>query len=47
MRLHGIKELSTQADWTNTDLMGFFAGTNFALAPRIVLERSLAERIPS
>jgi GNAT superfamily N-acetyltransferase len=47
MRLHGIKELSTQADWTNTDLMGFFARTNFALAPRIVLERSLAERIPS
>jgi GNAT superfamily N-acetyltransferase len=47
MRLHGIKELSTQADWTDTDLMGFFARTKFALAPRIVLERSLAERIPS
>jgi GNAT superfamily N-acetyltransferase len=47
MRLHGIKELSTQADWTNTDLMGFFARTKFALAPRIVLECSLAERIPS
>lgn len=47
MRLRGIKELSTQADWTDTDLMGFFAHTDFALAPRIVLERSLAERVPS
>ena len=46
MRIHGIKELSTQAEWTATDLMGFFAHTHFTLAPRLVLERSVAEPIP-
>jgi ribosomal protein S18 acetylase RimI-like enzyme len=42
MRIHGITEISTQADWTDTALTGFFARMNFALAPRIVLERSVA-----
>lgn len=46
MRIHGIKELSTEAEWTATDLMGFFAHTGFTLAPRLVLERSVAEPIP-
>ena len=43
MRVRGIKELSTQAAWTATDLIGFFARTDFAPAPRIVLERSIEE----
>lgn len=42
MRIHGIKDISTQADWTDTALTGFFAGVKFVLAPRIVLERSVA-----
>ena len=45
MRLRGIKELSTQAAWTAADLIGFFARTNFAPAPRIVLERSVADMV--
>jgi GNAT superfamily N-acetyltransferase len=43
MRIHGIKEISTQADWTDTELTGFFARMKFVLAPRIVLERSVGE----
>jgi GNAT superfamily N-acetyltransferase len=46
MRIPGIKEISTQAEWTATDLMGFFAHTHFTLAPRLVLERSVADPIP-
>jgi GNAT superfamily N-acetyltransferase len=46
MRIHGIRELSTQSDWTATDLMGFFAHTDFTLAPRLVLERPVAEPVP-
>ncbi len=45
MRIHGVKELSTQSEWTQTNLLGFFAHTKFTLAPRIVLERSVAEPI--
>ena len=41
MRIHGIKEIATQADWTDTDLTAFFAAMKFSLAPRIVLERSV------
>lgn len=43
MRGHGVAELSTQADWTEAALMGFFAHTGFALAPRIVLECPVAD----
>ena len=43
MRIHGVEELFTQAEWTATDLMGFFAHTKFTLAPRLVLERVIAE----
>ena len=43
MRLRGIKELSTQAAWSAVDLIGFFARTDFAPAPRIVLERSVED----
>jgi len=45
MRLRGIKELSTQAVWTEADLIGFFARADFAPAPRIVLERSVEETV--
>ena len=46
MRIHGIKEIWTQADWTATDLTGFFAHMGFAMAPRLVLERAVADPIP-
>jgi GNAT superfamily N-acetyltransferase len=46
MRIHGIKDLSTQVDWTATGLMSFFAHTGFTLAPHLVLGRSVAEPIP-
>lgn len=42
MRVHGIKEISTQVDWDDPTLSGFFARMKFALAPRIVLERPVA-----
>ncbi len=42
MRVHGIKEIATQADWTDTELSGFFARTGFVPAPRLVLERPVS-----
>ncbi len=41
MRIHGITEIATQTDWSDTDLTGFFAETGFSLAPRLVLERAV------
>lgn len=41
MRIHGVTEIATQTDWSDTDLTGFFAETGFSLAPRIVLERAV------
>jgi L-amino acid N-acyltransferase YncA len=39
----GVRSLQSQVDWDNHDLLRFFAASDFALAPRLVLERSLAE----
>ncbi len=39
MQAHGIKEIATQADWTDTDLTAFFAAMRFSLAPRLVLDQ--------
>jgi len=36
----GIGTIHTQADWHNLEMLQFFAGTGFSLAPRHVLERS-------
>lgn len=41
MRIHGITEIATQTDWSDTGLTGFFAETGFSLAPRLVLERAV------
>lgn len=41
MRIHGITEIATQTDWSDTGLIGFFAETGFSLAPRLVLERAV------
>jgi GNAT superfamily N-acetyltransferase len=43
LRRHGVKSLHSQADWTNDGLLRFFDTSGFQLAPRLVLERSVAE----
>jgi len=42
LRIQGIRELATQVEWTETELLGFFARTKFTLAPRVVLERPIS-----
>jgi len=46
LRARGIGELSTQVDWTDPALLGFFSRTGFTLAPRIVLRRSSGDPLP-
>ena len=43
MRHKGVSSLQTQADWTNHDLLRFFHGAGFELAPRLVLQRPVGE----
>jgi ribosomal protein S18 acetylase RimI-like enzyme len=38
----GVQSIHTEASWKDRNLLGFFAATGFELAPRLVLERSLA-----
>jgi ribosomal protein S18 acetylase RimI-like enzyme len=40
MRARGVKELVTQADWTEHAMTRFFQSAGFQLAPRLVLERA-------
>jgi ribosomal protein S18 acetylase RimI-like enzyme len=40
MKARGAKEMVTQADWNEHSLIRFFAANGFALAPRLMLERS-------
>lgn len=40
-RERGCTEIRTLADWDRQDLLGFFAGTGFSLAPLNVLEKGL------
>jgi ribosomal protein S18 acetylase RimI-like enzyme len=43
MRIHAIKELSTEVEWADTALLGFLARMDFSPAPRLVLERTVAQ----
>jgi GNAT superfamily N-acetyltransferase len=43
LRQAGVSSLQSQADWTNHQLLHFFDGSGFTLAPRLVLERSVVE----
>ncbi len=45
LRRRGVKSLHSQADWTNHNLMRFFAASGLKLAPRLVLERSVADAL--
>lgn len=42
MRRRGVRTLQSQADWTNHELLRFFAANGFKLAPRLTLERPAA-----
>ncbi len=42
----GVRELRTEADWTEHDLVNFFANLGFRLSRRIVLERGTEHRVP-
>ena len=39
MRRRGVRSLQSQADWTNSGLLRFFAAAGFELAPRLALQR--------
>ncbi len=39
IRDRGGKELQTQAGWDQPSVLDFFSGTNFRMAPRLILER--------
>ena len=43
MRRRGVRSLQSQATWTNHDLLRFFDASDFELAPRLALERSVTE----
>ena len=43
LRDKGVRVLNSQADWTNHGLLQFFDSFGFTLAPRLVLQRTLAE----
>lgn len=42
MSRRNVRALQSQAEWTNSDLMRFFAAAGFQLAPRLTLQRSVA-----
>lgn len=42
VRRRGVRQLYSQADWTNHGLLRFFDSTGFTLAQRVVLERGTA-----
>ena len=42
MSRRNIQALQSQAEWTNQDLMRFFAAAGFQLAPRLTLQRPVA-----
>lgn len=43
LRGMGVRSLHSQAAWTNSDLLRFFAAAGFQLAPRLALERVVVE----
>ena len=42
MRHKDVRELQTETEWTNADLLGFLAHAGFKRAPRMVLKRDVA-----
>ncbi len=44
MRRRDVREMSTEALWTEPDLLRFFAAAGFHLAPRLVVERTTEQQ---
>jgi GNAT superfamily N-acetyltransferase len=42
LRAIGARTLHSQAEWSDSELLRFFAASGFKLAPRLALERSVA-----
>lgn len=42
LRAIGARTLQSQAEWSDSELLRFFAASGFKLAPRLALERSVA-----
>jgi hypothetical protein len=42
-RQHGVRSLQSHVSWTSLDLLRFFNTSNFKLAPRLDLERPVAD----
>jgi GNAT superfamily N-acetyltransferase len=47
MKRCDVRELRTQVDWRDQELVQFFAAAGFGLAPRQVLERATARELGS
>ncbi len=45
LRHKGVGILTSQIDWADQNLIGFFAHNGFSMAPRVVLTRSTAQPI--
>jgi ribosomal protein S18 acetylase RimI-like enzyme len=45
LRGRGVREVRTEADWTEHDLVTFFSAAGFRLSPRLVLERGTESRL--
>ena len=43
LRAVGARTLHSQAEWSDSELLRFFAASGFKLAPRLALERSVTE----
>jgi ribosomal protein S18 acetylase RimI-like enzyme len=43
LREKNVVSLHSQVEWSNHDLLRFFAGSGFTLAPRLALDRPVAE----
>lgn len=39
----GVKELTSQVEWSESAMLGFFSKADFALAPRVILTRDTSE----
>jgi ribosomal protein S18 acetylase RimI-like enzyme len=46
MRARGVRAIATEADWSDTNMIGFFARMGFCLSPHLVLERRVAGAMP-
>ena len=46
MRARGVRAIATEAEWSDTGLIGFFARAGFSLSPHIVLQRRVDGATP-